>query len=221
MTKQAPGVITILGINVVVFILQQLIPGLTSELSMQPFAIAAGEWWRLFTPMIVHDPDFTLHILMNSFVLFIFGPNVERAFGTTKFVVMYVICGFVGSVASYAFNNPGVRGVGASGAIFGVAGVLLVYLFNRRQSSFVYADMRNVMFFIGINLFIGFAISGIDYWAHIGGLLGGMALGFGFDNEGRSVEAVPMQVATAVAVFAIAAGVALYRTSDLGGSLFG
>jgi len=124
-------------------------------------------------------------------------------------------------VASYALNNPGVRGVGASGAIFGVAGVLLVYLFNRRQSSFVYADMRNVMFFIGINLFIGFAISGIDYWAHIGGLLGGMALGFGFDNEGRSVEAVPMQVATAVAVFAIAAGVALYRTSDLGGSLFG
>jgi membrane associated rhomboid family serine protease len=221
LAKQAPGVMAILGINVVVFVFQQLVPDLTNRFAMNPIAIASGEWWRLFTPMIVHSPDFAFHIVMNSLVLFIFGPVVERAFGTMRFVVMYVIAGFVGSVASYNFSEPFVRGVGASGAIFGMAGVLLVYLFNRRQSSFVYGEMRNVMFFIGINLVIGFSISGIDYWAHIGGLLGGMALGFGFDNEGRSVEPVPVQIATSVAVFAVGLGVALYRTSDLGGSLFG
>ena len=221
MAKQAPGVMAILGINVVVFVLQNLIPEITNNLAAQPILIASGEWWRLFTPMVVHSPDFALHIVMNSLVLFIFGPVVERAFGTARFIVMYVIAGFVGSVASYMFSPPFIRGVGASGAIFGIAGVLLVYLFNRRQSSFVYHEMRNVMFFIGINLVLGFAISGIDYWAHIGGLLAGMALGFGFDNEGRSVEALPVQIATSIAVFAAGLGVALYRTSDLGGSLFG
>jgi rhomboid protease GluP len=221
MAKQAPGVMVILAINVVVFVLQNLIPEITSRFAMQPILIASGEWWRLFTPMVVHSTDFALHIVMNSLVLFFFGPAVERAFGTLRFVVMYVIAGFIGSVASYTFSPPFIRGVGASGAIFGMAGVLLVYLFNRRQSSFVYNEMRNVIFFIGINLLIGFTISGIDYWAHIGGLLGGAALGFGFDNEGRSVEATPVQIATSIAVFAIGVGVALYRTADLGGSLFG
>jgi rhomboid protease GluP len=221
MAKQAPGVVAILGINVFVFFLQQLIPELTNRLAMNPILIASGEWWRLFTPMVVHAPDFAIHIIMNSLVLFFFGPAVERAFGTVRFVVMYVIAGFLGSVASYTFSPPNIRGVGASGAIFGMVGVLLVYLFNRRQSSFVYGEMRNVIFFIGINLFIGFTFTGIDNWAHIGGLLAGMALGFGFDNEGRSVEAIPVQIATSIAVFAAGLGLALYRTSDLGGSLFG
>lgn len=220
LAKQSPGVLAILVINGVIFALQQLVPELTSRFAMSPLLIASGEWWRLFTPMVVHAPDFAFHILMNSVVLFIFGPMVERAFGTARFVVMYVIAGFIGSVASYAFSPPLVRGVGASGAIFGMAGVLLVYLFNRRQSSFVYAEMRNVVFFIGLNLVIGFSISGIDYWAHIGGLLAGMALGFGFDNEGRTVAALPMQIATSIAVAAVGLGVALYRTSELGGSLF-
>jgi len=221
LAKQAPGVMALLAINVIVFILQNMIPEITNRFALQPILVATGEWWRLFTPMIVHSTDFTLHIIMNSLVLFIFGPMVERAFGTTRFIVMYVIAGFIGSVASYTFSPPFIRGVGASGAIFGMAGVLLVYLFNRRQSSFVYNEMRNLLFFIGINLLIGFTISGIDYWAHIGGLLGGAALGYGFDNEGRSVEATPVQIATSVAVLAVGFGVALYRTSDLGGSLFG
>jgi rhomboid protease GluP len=221
MAKQSPGVLAILILNAIVFVGQQLDPAITNRFAMSPIAIASGDWWRLFTPMIVHSTDFALHIIMNSLVLFIFGPAVERAFGTARFIVMYVICGFVGSVASYMFSPPLIRGVGASGAIFGIAGVLLVYLFNRRTSSLVYSEMRNVLFFIGFNLLLGFAISGIDYWAHIGGLLAGMALGFGFDNEGRSVEAMPVQIATSIAVLAVGLGVALYRTSDLGGSLFG
>jgi rhomboid protease GluP len=221
MAKQAPGVVAILAINVVVFVLQQTVSGLTGQLAMQPVEIARGEWWRLFTPMIVHAPNSAFHILMNSLVLFIYGPMVERAFGTARFVVMYVICGFIGSVASFAFGSPIIAGVGASGAIFGIAGVLLVYLYNRRNSSFVYAEMKNLLFFIGLNLILGFVISGIDYWAHIGGLVGGVALGLGFDNERRTTQALPMQIITSLVVFGIGAAIAVYRTNELGGSLFG
>lgn len=214
---QAPAVVAILAINVGVFVLQQLVPGLTRQFALMPGEIADGEWWRLFTPMVLHSSRI-FHILLNSLVLWIYGPHVERAFGTVRFVVLYLISGFIASVTSYAFGPVNIIGVGASGAIFGIAGVLLVYLYRRRSSTFVYAEMRNLGAFIGLNLVLGFVIPGIDYLAHLGGLLGGMALAVGFDRGDRRTSPA-LQMATAAVVIGAGVGLLMYRTSELGGSL--
>jgi membrane associated rhomboid family serine protease len=216
---QAPGVVAILAINVGVFLLQHLVPGLTQRFALIPGAIAEGQWWRLFTAMVLHAPQFVFHILMNSLVLWIYGPHVERAFGTPRFLLLYVVSGFIGSVTSYAFGPVNVLGVGASGAIFGIAGVLLVYLYHRRSSTFVYAEMRNVMAFVGLNLVLGFVLPNIDYLAHLGGLLGGIALALGFDRTNKSASPA---LGLATLLLVVGAGIALliYRTAELGGSLF-
>ena len=180
MTATAPVVMGILVINVVMFMGQQVFPELTEKLVMDPFLIAAGEYWRLITPVFLHAGF--LHIFLNSYILYSLGPNVEQSFGSVRFALMYLAAGFLATAASFALP-PEVRSLGASGAVFGMAGVLLIYLYKRRRAAFIAQYLRSIMFFIGINLVFGFLFTGIDNVAHIGGLLGGVILGLGFDRE--------------------------------------
>jgi membrane associated rhomboid family serine protease len=213
MMATAPAVTAILAVNVIMFALQRIFPEVTEQLVMSPQLVAEGEWWRLLTSMILHSPTFIFHIVMNSLVLWIYGPHVEQAFGTVRFVVMYVVAGFLGSAASYAFGEFAAGSLGASGAIFGIAGVLLVYLYRRRSSTFVYSEMRSVMVFVGLNLLLGFTIRGIDYWAHIGGLLTGMGLALGFDRGDKAAPSVPAEILAAGLAVAIGIALVVYRTS--------
>lgn len=213
MMATAPAVTAILALNVIMFALQRIFPEVTERLVMSPQLVAEGEWWRLLTSMVLHSPTFIFHIVMNCLVLWIYGPHVEQAFGTVRFVVMYVIAGFLGSATSYAFGDFAAGSLGASGAIFGIAGVLLVYLYRRRSSTFVYSEMRSVMVFVGLNLLLGFTIRGIDYWAHIGGLLAGMGLALGFDRGDKATQSVPAEILTAVLAVAIGIALVAYRTS--------
>lgn len=180
MMAKSPVVMTILGINVIVFIAQQLFPEVSEKLIMDPFLISNGEYWRLITPIFIHLG--VLHIFMNSYILYSLGPNVEEAFGHVRFALMYLATGFLATAASFALP-PETRSLGASGAVFGMAGVLFVYLYRRRMSAFVAQYLRSVMIFIGLNLVFGFVFPGIDNVAHIGGLIGGVVLGAGFDRE--------------------------------------
>jgi membrane associated rhomboid family serine protease len=207
----APAVTTIIVINVIAFVLQRLVPSLTSDYASFAPAIADGEYWRLMTSMFLHSPSFIFHILMNMYVLYIYGPNVEQAFGTPRFVLMYLICGFTGSAMSYNLSSC-VGGVGASGAIFGVAGVLLMYLYKRRASTLMHHAYRSILAFVGLNLAIGFMIPVIDNWAHIGGLLGGVALGAGLDDS-RGTPSPLRQVLVIGAVIGIGLLAVVYRTA--------
>lgn len=209
MAATAPVVMTIIGINVVVFILQNLVAGFTDRFAMAPWAIADGEYWRLITPVFLHSQSFIFHIIMNSYILYALGPNVEQAFGSVRFAVMYLVAGFMGNVVSFVMP-PDVGSLGASGAVFGIAGVLLVYLFRRRRSAFVAQYLRSILFFIGINLAIGFLFRGIDNWAHIGGLLAGIVLGLGFDREDQLKS-----VTTAASTLAVLAAGALLVVTKL------
>ena len=213
MMSTAPAVMTILAVNVIMFALQRIYPEITARLVMAPARVADGEWWRLLTSMVLHSPTFIFHIVMNSLVLWIYGPHVEQAFGTLRFAIMYVIAGFLGSAVSYAFGDFLGGSLGASGAIFGIAGVLLVYLFRRRSSTFVYAEMRSVMLFVGLNLVLGFSIRGIDYWAHIGGLLAGMGLAVGFDRGESRPPSVAAELAAAAVVVGVGIALVAYRTA--------
>ena len=134
--------------------------------------IHQGQWWRLITPIFLHAG--LLHLAVNSFSLFAVGPLFERCVGSARFLYVYFFAGICGSVFSVAASND--LAVGASGAIFGVFGALGVFffrnrhLFGRTSRSLV----GQVVVLSVVNLLIPNVVGGIDGWAHLGGLLGGI-----------------------------------------------
>jgi rhomboid protease GluP len=170
-----------LGVNILIFLLMALAGG-TDELTLRAFgvkdnaSIAEGQWWRFITPMFIHIG--MLHLFFNSYALWIVGPQVEKLYGPARFVILFVLTGFAGVYASY-YYHPETLSAGASGAIFGLFGVLLVFGIRYRNSipsAFKRAVGTGVLPVIVINLFIGFMIPQVDNSAHIAGLLSGALL---------------------------------------------
>lgn len=132
------------------------------------YLIADGEWWRLITPIFLHIG--ILHLLMNSIALYYVGPLIERIFGNSRFLFIYLFAGFSGVFASYLLSPS--LSAGASGAIFGCFGALLYFAWQFPKLFFRVMGW-NVIIIIIINLIFGFTIQGIDNAGHIGGLVGG------------------------------------------------
>jgi len=137
-----------------------------------------GEWWRLFTSLFLHFG--LLHLLFNMWALWSLGQITEKLYGSVYFLVLYIFAGLCGSVASLLWH-PDINSAGASGAIFGVIGGLLAFMMNpktRVPASVASAQRSSALVFIAYNLFNGFAHAGIDNAAHIGGLAGGLCMGW-------------------------------------------
>lgn len=168
---------TLIAINVLVFLLLYLHStnsGISYDQLLIDYGakensrILAGEYWRFITPIFLHAN--LMHLLINCYSLYIIGISVERIFGRTKFLTVYMIAGILGNIGSFMFStNPG---VGASGAIFGLLGGLLYFGLEKPVLFRAYFGY-NVIITIVINLVYGFSNSGIDNYAHIGGLIGG------------------------------------------------
>jgi len=158
-----------------------------------------GQWWRFVTPIFLHVqmPGLgPLHLLTNMYGLFMLGPYVEKLYGSAKFVVFWIATGVAGVAASYFAVQPelassgplgrflfkpyDVPSAGASGALFGLVGVLFVFGIKFRHElpdGLKRAFGTGMLPIILINLFIGYAGRGfIDNAAHLGGLVSGMAL---------------------------------------------
>jgi rhomboid protease GluP len=163
------GVYVLIAINVIVWLLLQINPDqmLTAGVLL-PEGIRAGEYWRLLTPVFMHYE--AAHIGFNMVTLYAFGRLAERIFGTARFALVYLLAGLSGSLLSFALNdNPS---LGASGAIFGLFGALLAFgQLNRRVFSMTIGP--SVYGLLIVNLILGFMMPNIDYWGHIGGLIGG------------------------------------------------
>ncbi len=158
--------------------------------------IDRGEWWRFVTPIFLHGgPSIGwIHLLVNMYGLFILGPYVEKLYGSAKFTVFWVLTGIGGTLGSYLtvrpdrgdgaletflFRTADVPSVGASGALFGLVGVLFVFGIKFRRElpeGFKRAFGTGMLPMIAINLFIGYAIPIIDNAAHLGGLFTGMLI---------------------------------------------
>ncbi len=143
-------------------------------------AIQAGQWWRLITAGFLHGG--ILHILMNMWVLFDLGAQVEEVCGTPRFLTMYLVSNITGFLASYEFSQY--LSIGASAAIFGLIGGM-IGVGVRDRTSYGQAIRR---FFIRWAIY-GLVLSlipGIDIYAHIGGLAGGFVIGFLAGTPGYS-----------------------------------
>ncbi len=165
---------TILAINVAVFLLDVLLGGLLTNLgSKDNGLIAHGQFWRLVTPMFLHGGY--IHLGINSYSLYVIGPQVERSFGHWRFLAVYFLSGLAGSIASFALSPY--PSIGASGALFGLIGALIPLLYlNRNVLANTRQRINNIIMVIALNLVFGFTAGGIDNWAHIGGLVGGLSL---------------------------------------------
>ncbi|MGZ4163495.1 MAG: rhomboid family intramembrane serine protease, partial [Tumebacillaceae bacterium] len=167
--QKTVGVYTIIAINVLVWLLVQMSPDqILSAGVLIAEQIRAGEYWRLMTAVFLHYQ--ASHIGFNMVTLYSFGSIAERIFGTTRFWFVYLLAGLSGSLLSFALNdNPS---LGASGAIFGLFGALVAFgQLNRRVFSKTIGP--SVYGLLIINLVLGFVMPQVDYWAHIGGLIGG------------------------------------------------
>jgi len=139
--------------------------------------IEQGQVWRLITPVFLHGS--ITHILLNMYALFILGRIVESVYGHGRFVLLYFLAAFAGNVASYVMSpNPS---LGASTAIFGLIGAEAIFVIRNRRfyGNRFSSTLSNIGIIIALNLAIGFMPgTSIDYWGHIGGLIGGVVFAF-------------------------------------------
>ena len=175
--------------------------------------IASGEYWRLFTSMFLHAG--LLHLAFNSYALWIFGSMVEPEIGRWRFLAVYLLTGLAAAASSYAFLDPGTVGVGASGAVFGIFGVFLVYNYRRRYTALGAARLRSGLVMLALNLFLGFSIPGIDWRAHVGGLLAGSVAGLALDARGPERFRRLAFAGSLAAVALVAVGLVVWRTGYL------
>jgi membrane associated rhomboid family serine protease len=168
-------------------------------LALDKVAVAAGEVWRLWTVTLVHSPPDgaigILHLVFNMYALYVVGPIIERFYGGPLLVLFYLVFAAAGSIASFVFAENRFS-VGASGAIFGLIGLIVVagrvhhWAFDRRTRA--YAGSLAIM--VVFNLAIGFASPFIDNAAHLGGLAAGAWLGFLVPPRYRPAGAEPDDV---------------------------
>jgi rhomboid protease GluP len=165
-----------------------------------PSAIAHGQWWRIVTANFLHIG--IVHLMFNSLVLYQIGPQVEEAFGSQKFIFLYLAAGIISNIAASFF---GVYGAGASGAIFGLLGVMAVYGY-RMGGALGRMLMRQMLVWAAIGILIGF-IPGLnlDNVSHISGFIAGAGLAFRIRPEQPSAGRTAVWNAVAIACAALIA----------------
>ena len=138
--------------------------------------VSHGQVWRLLTCAFLHGG--LIHILCNMYALYALGPQVEILFGRVKYILIYFFSAIGGSLLSYKFS-PSSLSIGASGAIFGLFGAMVVFVLKYKDR-ITKKVLNNLFGVIILNLLIGFNLQGIDNFAHIGGLLVGALVAFLF-----------------------------------------
>ncbi|MCL2595772.1 MAG: rhomboid family intramembrane serine protease [Promicromonosporaceae bacterium] len=184
---------TLIGICVAMFVLQLAVPGFT-ELFYFEAGDALSQPWRFLTAAFLHSTSFYGHILFNMYALYISGSFLEPVLGRARFVALCLLSAVGGSVGVALLTSPlllvyvptgelywwwGPPVVGASGMVFGLFGAMVAVL---RRFGANYAQM---IVLIAINTVIGFAVPGIAWQAHLGGLAVGFAIGWGFSHATR------------------------------------
>jgi membrane associated rhomboid family serine protease len=207
----------LLGINLAVFIAVRASNSLLGDLVLigawppAPFTttegVADGQWYRLVTSMFTHQEIW--HIAFNMLSLWWLGGPLEAALGRARYLTLYLVSGLVGSVLAYLLESPTTATLGASGAIFGLFGATAVLM---RRLNY---DMRPIIALLVINMIFTFNPAfDISWQAHIGGLVGGVVIGYAMVNAPRERRAL-IQYGTCALVLALVVVLTLVRTAQL------
>jgi rhomboid protease GluP len=215
----------IFGINLAVFLGMALSSSTVMDFPLRELVLwganvgaltFSGEWWRLLTNVFVHGG--LLHIAFNMWCLWNLGQLCESLYGRWTYAVIYLICGLGASLASGAWH-PYTPSVGASGAIFGLAGALIAAFklgeFSVPRSA-LSGTLRSLGAFVIYNLIFGFALPGIDNTAHIGGLITGLIVGALIALMAPRKEQASRRATIFLAVILALAGIAIQVTHHYG-----
>lgn len=201
--------LTLIGLCVVSYIVQQIDTGWTVRLVFAPF-IGESEPWRFLTAAFLHATSQPLHLLMNMLALWWAGPTLERALGRWRYIALYLMAAVGGSVMYLLMATPGAQSwyqsmVGASGAVFGLFGAILLVM--RR----VGANVSSILGLLVINAALPFVLPGIAWQAHLGGFVVGAALGAAFGYAPREKQGlVAVASCVGMAVLLVVASVLKY-----------
>lgn len=217
--QNAPVSLSILVLTIGVFLV-----GLVSvaardwqiqNLSSANFLIADGELWRLLSSALVHSYSgsfLLLHIGFNMYFLYRLGPPLERQVGSAPFLALYLATDATASLAGYLLGDAFFLAIGASGAIFGIVGVWIYALYRTGSNAARTIANQQMVWLVGIGIVLPFFATGlnISWQGHLGGLLGGLLIGWAWGltaPRSENPKLVRTVVATAVliAVFAVAA----------------
>lgn len=158
----------------------------------------------MLTAGFVHDPSGPMHILLNMYSIFVFGTVLEPILGRARFVALYLISIFGGSVAVLYLADPFSPVVGASGGFFGLMGAYFVVMRSIGASS------TQMVGLIAINLVFGFIIPGISWQGHVGGLLAGGAIASVYANTRKSSQQLSQKLGVLL-VLAVFVALTFYR----------
>lgn len=183
-----PVTYSVIGVTIIVFLFQWIVANVygngfvcgSGDLICQGgakvnAAISEGQVWRFVSPIFIHVD--ALHIFINMYSLHAIGRSIERFFGKERTVIVYMLSGICGVAFSLAFSP--LKSVGASGAIFGMVGAFALFLFLHRDlfGSVTKDLLMRIAMVVLLNLTLGFSPL-IDNWGHVGGLLGGIWIGW-------------------------------------------
>ncbi len=190
--------------------LLQMVPGIGPAITNQLF-FAAGflypdlygapfEPWRMITTMFVHGGF--IHLALNMLALWMLGQNLEPLLGRWRFLALYLISGFGGSVAA-AVIDPAISTVGASGGVFGLMAALLII------GRHIGANVTGILVVLGINFVFGLVVGGIAWQAHLGGVLVGALVAFIYTRTRKPSQRVWQIVLLAAVVILLTVIVAV------------
>lgn len=147
------------------YLVDQLYPRFYEYTALFGPLVQSGEYWRLFTVALVHGG--LTHLFFNMFSLLVLGNPVEEALGKARFLIIFFASLLFGSLASIYLNSYPHVSVGASGAIFGLFGAFIA------MRKMIHEGVRDIYVIVGLNFVFGFVLGGVDWRAHLGGLIGG------------------------------------------------
>jgi rhomboid protease GluP len=184
MKRRAPLTIALLAVITLIWLYEAAIHAQENNVilmhlgAIRPGTLQRHEYWRLLAAMFLHGG--WTHWAANSWALYQLGTLYEVLFGTRRFALVYFVSGICASIASAAHLTDEVA-VGASGAIFGVLGAFIFSIYRSpryRRQPWTRGLIGQFVFWIFVNIVIGISIPQIDNFAHIGGLVTGLLLGF-------------------------------------------
>jgi membrane associated rhomboid family serine protease len=213
-TKQlaAPATMVLIAVNVAIYVItasqgagiNQPGGSLYFDWVLNGTLVSNGDWWRLVTAMFLHGN--IIHLGFNMLALYWLGTIIEQALGTPRFLLVYFVSGLAGSAGALVFSSPAQDTVGASGAIFGLIGALLILEYLATGSL-----MGQAMVLILVNLAFTFAVPGISIGGHLGGLAGGIVATYGLMRFRVREQALGIAIAIGVGFASVAIAYARVR----------
>ncbi|MEV7397992.1 rhomboid family intramembrane serine protease [Aeromicrobium sp. NPDC092404] len=199
----------LIGINVVAFLLQVATGNRTGDIfqngAMQGYVVADGDYWRLLTSAFLHAD--VLHLAFNMYALYLFGPYIERALGTWRFIAAYVTMAVFASVFVFVLTEPTTATIGASGAVFGLFGMALILLLKAKQ------DVTTLLVLLAINAVLSLRAN-ISWQGHLGGFVVGCLLGLAFAYAPRDRKQL-VQALTFAALWIAMVATIVVRSNQL------